>query len=526
MPFRATNVERSGVECHFPGSRQRPTNVAKRPRVKDLEARLMSLEGQFKCEQPNAPVAPSPQPPEARLAETGRIETLPPQSVVDELTSLYFTRLYTEAPMQHPERYLASLHLPPHMQPPMCLQYVVLALAASLSHVHGPLALPYYHRARNYIQLDEMKNDGQDIMSVAHAQCWVLLANFEAQHLWFSRASLSVSRAVRLVQMLGLHDMETMNANGPTLPPPGDCYEREERRRTLWTVFCSDRLASSTTGWPALMDAGRIKTLLPVSEEKFRHGLEEQSVTLHQALRDNSTKYSHFACRVLAAQLFHECLDHIFGYSPSEDMENHDQSDFWRRHRRLDNRLAVMFMALPDNLRCPEHVDNHDAVFLSLKLHTASICIHRAEEAEAKKGVSVPPLGSTAAARSIAAAHEIFTIVARIGDVDAFFLNPFVAFAAFMAAMVYLEDYAASQDKQSEGRLGHLMDFMIFISKRNPITASLTVQLAQEMQRTEIDRTAMDKVSDLISNMDLDMPLMGQHKRGTGEILFCPLKSK
>ncbi|KAK6063485.1 binuclear zinc transcription factor [Seiridium cupressi] len=274
------------------------------------------------------------------------------------------------------------------------------------------------------------------------------------------------------------------------------------------------------------MDAGRIKTLLPVSEEKFRRGLEEQSVTLHQALRDNSTKYSHFACRALAAQLFHECLDHIFGYSPSEDMEDHDESDFWRRHRRLDNRLAVMFMALPDDLRCPEHVDNHDAVFLSLKLHTASICIFRAEEAEAKKGVSVPPLGFTAAARSIAAAHEIFTIVAQIGDVDAFFLNPFVAFAAFMAAMVYLENYAASHDKESEGRLGHLMDFMILISRRNPITASLTVQLAQEMQRTEIDRTAMDKVSDLISNMDLDMPLMGQHKRGTGEILFCPLKSK
>jgi hypothetical protein len=70
---------------------------------------------------------------------------------------LYFSRLYAEAPMQHPERYLASLYLPPHMQPPMCLQYIVLALAASLSHVHDALAQPYYHRARNYIQLDEMK---------------------------------------------------------------------------------------------------------------------------------------------------------------------------------------------------------------------------------------------------------------------------------------------------------------------------------------------------------------------------------
>lgn len=59
--------------------------------------------------------------------------------------------------MQHPERYLTSLHLPPHMQPPMCLQYAILALAAALSRAHERLALPFYHRARNYVQLDEMR---------------------------------------------------------------------------------------------------------------------------------------------------------------------------------------------------------------------------------------------------------------------------------------------------------------------------------------------------------------------------------
>lgn len=59
--------------------------------------------------------------------------------------------------MQDPARYLASLHLPSHMQPPMCLQYAVLALAASLSEVYSNLGQPFYQRARNYIQFDEMK---------------------------------------------------------------------------------------------------------------------------------------------------------------------------------------------------------------------------------------------------------------------------------------------------------------------------------------------------------------------------------
>ena len=59
--------------------------------------------------------------------------------------------------MQDPARYLASLHRPPHMQPPMCLQYTILALAASLSSTYKELALPFYHRAGNYIEHDEMK---------------------------------------------------------------------------------------------------------------------------------------------------------------------------------------------------------------------------------------------------------------------------------------------------------------------------------------------------------------------------------
>ncbi len=59
--------------------------------------------------------------------------------------------------MQDASRYLASLHRPPHMQPPICLQYAVLAMAASQSPPHKDLALPFYHRARNYMEHDEMR---------------------------------------------------------------------------------------------------------------------------------------------------------------------------------------------------------------------------------------------------------------------------------------------------------------------------------------------------------------------------------
>ena len=58
--------------------------------------------------------------------------------------------------MLHPCRYIASLYLPSHMQPPMCLQYIVMALGAMLSPQHAELAQPFYQRARHYVEVDEM----------------------------------------------------------------------------------------------------------------------------------------------------------------------------------------------------------------------------------------------------------------------------------------------------------------------------------------------------------------------------------
>jgi hypothetical protein len=62
--------------------------------------------------------------------------------------------------MIHGERYIASLYRPAHMQPPMCLQYAILAAGASASQTYGHMAEAFYVRARQYIQADEMKVRG------------------------------------------------------------------------------------------------------------------------------------------------------------------------------------------------------------------------------------------------------------------------------------------------------------------------------------------------------------------------------
>lgn len=101
------------------------------------------------------------------------------------------------------------------------------------------------------------QEDGHHV-TLAHCQCWALIGHFEAQHLWFARASMSTSRAVRLSQILGIHLLDGPGPINQVLPPPRDWSEAEERRRTFWTIFCIDRGTSSTTTWPVLVDVNQV----------------------------------------------------------------------------------------------------------------------------------------------------------------------------------------------------------------------------------------------------------------------------
>lgn len=269
----------------------------------ELEGRLRQAEEESSSSSRTSPYSAEQT---TTLTRTGRFEMLPPQQQIEELlvshnlactrdaftadlkanrTNLYFTSLWHEAPMMHPTRYIASLYQPPHMQPPMCLQYIIMALAAARSADHRGLAELFYRRARHYMESDEMKvrlspprahvpgenppadgyqpnqtqEDGHHT-TLGHCQAWVLIGSFEAQHLWFSRASMSTSRAVRLAQILGLHAVDGGWGVNQTLLPPKDWCQREERRRTFWTVFCVDRGTSSTTAWPTLIDVSRVGT--------------------------------------------------------------------------------------------------------------------------------------------------------------------------------------------------------------------------------------------------------------------------
>ncbi|KFA50085.1 hypothetical protein S40293_08606 [Stachybotrys chartarum IBT 40293] len=449
------------------------------------------------------------------LIDTGRCEQLPAPQIIEELTNIYLNRLQSDALMIHSERYIASLYKPAHMQPPMCLQYAILAAGASASSPYRHLAEPFYGRARYYLQADEMKSDSGQI-SLAHVQSWILVSHFEAQHLWFSRASMSISRAIRLGQILGLHRLDRKNTAGLTLPPAMDFTEEEERRRTFWLIFSTDRITSSTGGWPTMMDARSIQTRLPVSTDAFLHGIPEPSLTLKQALKQEMHGLCTSACRMVAVHLFSECFHFSRG---GDDDDDADESD-WKRLEQLDNSLTNALSTLPHNLRCPENMENVDAVFINLQLHTALICIYRAATTRSRMSMGgLPHIYD----RVWASAVQIVMMVALVADIHTTFRNPLISFAAYIAASFFMTDFLASGSLRSEQNLTALMDVMIDVGKNNAFTASLAIRLAQALTRSGVDPGAMAKIGDLMANLRIDSELPGQDDNDNGIVILCPV---
>ena len=83
-------------------------------------------------------------------------------------------------------------------------------------------------------------------VNVYNAQCWHLIATYEAQQMYVGRAWLSTGKCVRLVQLMGLQHLDALVPNPiNTLPKAKDPIELEERRRIFWAAFIGDRWASA-----------------------------------------------------------------------------------------------------------------------------------------------------------------------------------------------------------------------------------------------------------------------------------------
>ncbi|KAI1467149.1 uncharacterized protein F4812DRAFT_431399 [Daldinia caldariorum] len=541
---RCNRCEKAKLECVFPESRRKP--AFKRRNVRELEARLAQVEVLLRETNQNRSQGQEAVQPindqAAELSETenilfqgidftdsmpslddgnafafqqepaithstanldnnhgqdntpftgdliglgGIFESLPPFDMMEDLNRIFFERQGHLIPIIHPSRYLQAFYSAPHMKPPMCLQYAIWALAAHGNPKYGACSDVFYRRARQYAELDEMKGYGEHFITVAHAQAWCVIATYEAKLLLFTRAAMSGSRGVRLVQMMGLHRLDgSAEEICPTLVPPRDWIELEERRRVFWGIFCVDSHCSISTGWPFLIDSSEITTLLPAPEHAFLSGEEVETCSIQEALKGKT--YSSFSGAVLVCHIFNQILKHIHRPKSTDNPDNYEYGEYWQRHRELDNTLSSAFMYLPASFRLPDNYRDPVAVHTNLNLHASTICLHHAaiEMIEAHK---LPESAKKICHdRLSTAAQEIVNIVRLTSHVNSSPKSPLAALSLYCAASVYVYLCQETQTPTNVDNLDFVIAAMQAFGKNHSITRAFLRQVVIDIERNGI----------------------------------------
>ncbi|KAF3905491.1 hypothetical protein ABW20_dc0108616 [Dactylellina cionopaga] len=418
------------------------------------------------------------------MIQLGIDEALPDQHVIDTLHSIYFDKVAPYGPIIHKGRYLSSLSLAPQLRAPVCLRYAIWTMAASVSDEYSSLQTVFYRRARKYAEEAEMRGHGEHVVSVAFAQTWGLLATYEYRIMYFPRAWMSAGRAVRLSQMLGLNRLDGIGLDvKQCIAPPKDWTELEERRRTFWLAFCTDRYASIGTGWPMQIDEKDIMTHLPCSDEAFVAGRPTKSYTLKEALTPNGApSLSSYAGVIIMAALIGRNLLHLHRPDEGEDDSDYEKGEFWRRHRHMDNILLNTVMSLPPQFKLPNGIMDPNIVFTNMNIHTCTICLHQAAIFKADKFKLPSSVSKESKYRCVSAAAQICAIMKMIGSQDMTAMNPFVSFCLYVAARVFVQYLKSNpNDENIRSSLDFLISAMGHLKKLNPLTESFLVQLDVDM---------------------------------------------
>lgn len=158
-----------------------------------------------------------------------------------DLDQLYFDRVHPIAPIIQRSRYFSWTMLPLKRT---CLQQAMRASASAASAHFRELGATLYESARQ--TLETMSDDDPDVEQI---QAWLLLANYEIIRMPHQQATMTINRALKMLQVAHVDDIGTRRSNPAYLSGQynNEWSHLEEPRRTFWFAYCLDRLANLHT---------------------------------------------------------------------------------------------------------------------------------------------------------------------------------------------------------------------------------------------------------------------------------------
>ncbi|EPE35870.1 hypothetical protein GLAREA_05208 [Glarea lozoyensis ATCC 20868] len=354
-------------------------------------------------------------------------DPVPPPHVQQDLYQIYFRQVHPFAPMFDELRFYKAIERTPDHPPLIALRYSIWALAANTTVEHRALAPTLYDLARKHADDLETKGRGEYVLSLASAQCWYLIASYEASNVFYIKGWMSVGKCVRIVQMLGLHQLDV---NGGASQNQ-NWVEAEEGRRTFWASHLADRFASTLSKRPFIFqDVDR-----SFDDDKEEAGISLDQVTATQSLQGLSP----YAATAVVSVIFGRSLQQILSRKRvgASDVQN---GDYWKIHRYLDNWISHIFMTLPPQLDVCRGIQDATVLFLHIKLHTAIVVLHQSAIEIAGSHFLDPNIRNKSFRRCLVSAQEVKNIISSIPDMRSFPIDMWAGYCLQSAASVFIQD--------------------------------------------------------------------------------------
>jgi hypothetical protein len=179
---------------------------------------------------------------------------------------LYFDRVHRFVPMLHQKRYVVRSRSEVSLfQPFDCLRHAVWMMAASVSAQPQHIQDMLYIQARTSLEALEL-NPQESHNHLEEVQAWILLSMYETKCISFRKGWISAGRAIRLVHLLKLHEIDMpvgLNDKAPLAEVLGGDQTWtvvEERRRTFWMAYCLDRMVNLLNQLPFTISEQSVAT--------------------------------------------------------------------------------------------------------------------------------------------------------------------------------------------------------------------------------------------------------------------------
>ncbi|KAI9296663.1 hypothetical protein K502DRAFT_289147 [Neoconidiobolus thromboides FSU 785] len=453
--------------------------------------------------------------------------TLPSQSVIDDLISLFFKITHPTIRFIHKPTLLARLN---SENKPYLLLNGIFALSARFSK-HPEICSSNQPR---YLNGDLFANRlltllNQTLLSqptLDTIQALIFLGLYAYGKMKGFSSWNYIGIAIRLAQQLGLNTIDSYHhKDNIARLSDEDWIAIECKRRTWWGCFIADRFASSLVGRSLYIDERDCLVQLPSEDARWDPRFTvisklpptsiEELTNFGNDLSGSSSVFcnlsSHFITLINLSGLVTRYLMHRAARGMSYDVD-------YRELIHLDNKLTDWASRLPTRFHHPQHFINFNAsetnasteslgdIFLAVSCmfamyHGTLIALHRGNLSYAQNDRNGHEMVLLSKSRCIVAANEIGGLVRdawhRLSDIS----DPYCPFFIFNAAtihanVVYLEPESPQiyQSKEHLDRcikaLDHFSDVWlmskIYLEMLETLITTLTYEQNLNAQSTQI----------------------------------------